>query len=86
MHSSQFQGLCLMKSLRVKQHFKICNILCKQKSKVSIHCAFNRHHDRLGVNRRRLASKIPTYSAVFPPRYLNYSPQFLVSDLKESKF
>ena len=29
------------------------------------HCAFNRHHDRFGVNHRRLASKIPTFAGIF---------------------
>ena len=29
------------------------------------HCAFNRHHDRFGVNRPRLASKIPTFAGIF---------------------
>ena len=31
----------------------------------NIHYAFNRHHDRFGVNHRRLASKIPTFAGIF---------------------
>ena len=56
--SLKLQGVSFQIFLRQESSRLLAN-------KLTFHCAFNRHHDRFGVNHRRIASKIPTFAGIF---------------------